>query len=101
MNVEPIDPNVIRLAFRAAGESIEQDKKCRTYDLPGAKDISFLAKEPFTPQEIAECLFEQLRSAGLNFYIDETEVKPEEHMSVYMIRKLAVSLREEQEEENN
>lgn len=100
MNVEPIDPNVIRLAFKAAGGAIEADKRYRTYDLPGAKDISFLAKEPFTLPEIAECLFEQLRSAGLNFYIDETEVKPEEHMSVYMIRKLAVSLHEEQEEED-
>lgn len=101
MNVEPVDPNIIRRAFIAAGASIERDKEYRTYDLPGAEDISFLAKEPFTPQEIAECLFEQLRSAGLNFYIDETEVKPEEHMSVYMIRKLAVSLHEEQKEEDN
>lgn len=101
MNVEPVNSNFIRRAFIAAGESIEKDKKYRTYDLPGAKDISFLAKEPFTPQEIAECLFEQLRSAGLSFYIDETEINPEEHMSVYMIRKLAVSLHEEQEEENN
>lgn len=101
MSVEPVDPNIIRRAFITAGESIEQDKKYRTYDLPGAKDISFLAKEPFTPPEMAECLFEQLRSAGLNFYIDETEIKPEEHMSVYMIRKLAISLHEEQEEEDN
>lgn len=101
MNVEPVDPNIIRRAFIAAGSSIEQDKKYRTYDLSGAKDISFLAKEPFTPPEIAECLFEQLRSAGLNFYIDETEVNPEEHMSVYMIRTLAVSLHKGQEEEDN
>ena len=101
MNVESVDPNIIRRVFISAGESIEQDKEDRTYDLPGAKEISFLAKEPFSPPEIAECLFEQLRSAGLNFYIDETEVKPEEHMSVYMIRRLAVSLHKGQEEEDN
>lgn len=82
-NMEP------REVFRTVADSISQDRKIKSFDQPEAKEVSWLAKEPVTDAEIAENMYERMRSMGLTISFDKDDVQAMDFMTAYIARKKA------------
>lgn len=83
------DDETPRELFRLLGQELTMDREHGTFNQPEAQEVSWLVREPKTDEEIAENLYEKLRSYGVSITIDPKEADPVSIMGAYMARKRA------------
>lgn len=86
----------IRELLKTVGESIDKDKEINTFAQPEAKDISWLAKNPRTAEEIAENIYERIRTLGFELEVvkdpsaEGLKSNSADLLGAYMARKRAI-----------
>ncbi|MDD2326418.1 MAG: hypothetical protein PHW63_10575 [Alphaproteobacteria bacterium] len=81
----------MREVFRAIGKDLTNDREMGTFRQPEAAEVSWLANEPQTDEEIAENLYERLSSVGISMTFNQSDVDAVDIMGAYMARKRATS----------
>lgn len=69
-----LDFNTVRAMFRRLGSNLDRDIELDTFSDPDALRVPWLIRKPETNEELAENLFERLRSAGIEFSMNLEDV---------------------------
>lgn len=83
------DNSDMRKLFRNLGREISMDRDHGTFSQPEAQEVSWLMSDPKTEEEIAENLYERLRSYGVRFTVHSEDADPVSFLGAYMARKRA------------